>query len=118
LLSDPAAVERGRNQHLPRFSYVISDVIVYIGEGSWANTEYRDTVIQFANAAVENVASAIRPCIIIVHNKCNLHEPMDVDLMTKKFLNLHEGRESCFNKTLRFCKMHFHSGLVSRSISF
>lgn len=28
------------NQHLPRFAYVISDVIVYIGEGSWANTEY------------------------------------------------------------------------------
>lgn len=37
-------IERRRkavNQHLPRFAYVISDVIVYIGEGSWANTEYR-----------------------------------------------------------------------------
>lgn len=74
------------NLHLPRFAYVISDVIVYIGEGSWANTEYRDNVVSFANAAVENVASAIRPCIIIVHNKCNLYEPMDVEVMTKKIL--------------------------------
>eukprot|EP01127_Copromyxa_protea_P015556 TRINITY_DN4488_c0_g1_i2.p1 TRINITY_DN4488_c0_g1~~TRINITY_DN4488_c0_g1_i2.p1 ORF type:complete len:1740 (+),score=308.01 TRINITY_DN4488_c0_g1_i2:97-5220(+) len=81
------------NQHLPRFAYVISDVIVYIGEGSWANTEYRDNVIAFANAAVENVASAIRPCLVIIHNKCNLHEPMDVDVLTKKFLVLHEGGE-------------------------
>lgn len=65
-----------------------------------------DNVIAFANAAVENVASAIRPCLIIIHNKCkcwpsshssnrtgNLHEPMDVDVMTKKFLVLHEGGE-------------------------
>ena len=43
-LNDPSFVEKRRkavNQHLPRFAYVISDVIVYIGEGSWANTEYR-----------------------------------------------------------------------------
>lgn len=52
-----------------------------------------DNVIAFANAAVENVASAIRPCLVIIHNKCNLHEPMDVDVMTKKFLVLHEGGE-------------------------
>eukprot|EP01126_Amoeba_proteus_P057678 TRINITY_DN7358_c0_g2_i4.p1 TRINITY_DN7358_c0_g2~~TRINITY_DN7358_c0_g2_i4.p1 ORF type:complete len:516 (-),score=107.89 TRINITY_DN7358_c0_g2_i4:760-2307(-) len=82
------------NQHLPRFAYVISDVIVYIGEGSWACTDYRDNVVAFANAAVENVASAIRPCLVIIHNKCNLHEPMDVEVMTKKFLMLHEGEET------------------------
>eukprot|EP01125_Pyxidicula_operculata_P010873 TRINITY_DN356_c4_g1_i1.p1 TRINITY_DN356_c4_g1~~TRINITY_DN356_c4_g1_i1.p1 ORF type:complete len:1793 (-),score=294.68 TRINITY_DN356_c4_g1_i1:47-4723(-) len=97
LLNDPSLLERRKkavNQHLPRFAYVISDVIVYIGEGNWGNTEYRDNVVSFANAAVENVASAIRPCIIIVHNKCNLHETMDVDIMTKKFLQLHEPEDN------------------------
>src|SRR5262245_51046456 len=54
-----------------------------------------DNVVAFANAAVENVASAIRPCIIIVHNKCNLHEPMDIDLMTQKFVQLHEAGDVC-----------------------
>eukprot|EP01129_Flabellula_baltica_P009859 TRINITY_DN40_c0_g3_i1.p1 TRINITY_DN40_c0_g3~~TRINITY_DN40_c0_g3_i1.p1 ORF type:complete len:1626 (-),score=289.42 TRINITY_DN40_c0_g3_i1:781-5658(-) len=93
LMMESNMTERRRravSQHLPRFAYVISDVIVYIGEGSWANTEYKDNVVNFAHAAVENVASAIRPCIIIVHNKCNLHEPMDVEVMTEKFLQLHE----------------------------
>jgi hypothetical protein len=83
---------------------------VYIGEGSWANTEYRDNVVSFANAAVENVASAIRPCIIIVHNKCNLYEPMDVDVMTKKFLQLHENNdEVCEMRSLKFFYENFFS---------
>mgnify|MGYP005862006903 CR=1 FL=1 len=61
---------------------IVSDYLVIIILG--------DNVVNFAYAAVENVASAIRPCIIIVHNKCNLHEPMDVEVMTEKFLQLHE----------------------------
>lgn len=48
-----------------------------------------DSVVSFANAAVENVASAIRPCLVIVHNKCGPYEPMDPDEMTKLFLELH-----------------------------
>ncbi len=155
--------QRAVSKNLPRFAYVISDVIVYIGEGSWANTEYRicfffsffpvisflilpfrsfalptfasllllsfpyslsfaqlngppsyfcissspllpyppfflhpakfsilgDNVVSFANAAVENVASAIRPCLVIVHNKSGSYEPMDPDVMTNMFLTLH-----------------------------
>jgi hypothetical protein len=48
-----------------------------------------DNVVSFANAAVENVASAIRPCLVIIHNKSGPYEPMDPDVMTEKFLELH-----------------------------
>jgi hypothetical protein len=44
LVNDRSLVEkrqRAVSKNLPRFAYVISDVIIYIGEGSWANTEYR-----------------------------------------------------------------------------
>jgi len=103
LVTEQSLIERRRkqvNQNLPRFAYVMSDVVVYISEGSWANTEYRDNVVAFANAAVENVASAIRPCLIIVHNKCGPHEVMDVDKMTEKFISLHDSEENPLLKKL------------------
>ncbi len=91
-------------QLLPRLAYLISDVIIFVDVVDAANKDvsintsrfryylakatrynfrflqYFERVYQFAFSAVDRIASAPKPALIILQNKCGSASQLDVEV--------------------------------------
>lgn len=97
--------EESVEQQLPRLAYLLSDVIIFVDVVDAANKDVRppsisfcgsciasyggclyedgqyfDRVYQFAFSAVDRIASAPKPSLIILQNKCGHTSQLDIDV--------------------------------------
>lgn len=75
---------------LPKLAYMLSDVIVFVSNLSFANNTYLEKLSDFASQAVKNVASSTRPSLIMVYNQCPNTQEMDIERATDSFFRGHE----------------------------
>ncbi|ELR17521.1 uncharacterized protein ACA1_062650 [Acanthamoeba castellanii str. Neff] len=89
--------EESVEQQLPRLAYLLSDVIIFVDVVDAANKDYFDRVYQFAFSAVDRIASAPKPSLIILQNKCGQSSQLNVDLATERFWNEHDPHRTLSN---------------------
>lgn len=95
------------SSEFPRFSYLVSDVIVFVSENSWFQGKaYIDEINKFALRCIKNLPSALPPTLILVQNKANIPESSDLDhfdsdKITSEFLSKFDPNrqlQGLFNK--------------------
>lgn len=93
-------------EHLPRLTYIVSDVVIFVSNLDFADHSYFDQVpaviVIFLTyfkvyrstflAATEGVHNAIKPNCILVSNKivCSVGE-LDVERTTNEFFRIHDN---------------------------
>lgn len=88
--------ERRRNAvaaNISRLSYVVSDVVLFVGNESFSNALYAQRLIRLVRSSVENVDSASSPSLVLVYNKCGLDEQFDIERCTEQFFENPENGE-------------------------
>jgi len=80
-------------ENLARLAFVVSDVVVYIWNESFANASYLRRVQQLAHDSTEGVDSANSPALVLVYNKCSLDEQFDIEKCTAEFFENVENKQ-------------------------
>ncbi|KAF0690488.1 Aste57867_18113 [Aphanomyces stellatus] len=76
--------------YFPKIAYLLSDVIVLVGDTSLVNKDYFTRCRDFAMKANVGVSETMcRPSLLIVHNKCSLTANFDVAATTREFMQAH-----------------------------
>lgn len=77
-------------QYFPKIAYLLSDVIVLVGDTSLVNKDYFTRCCEFAEKANKGVSETMcRPSLLIIHNKCSLASVFDVEATTREFMEAH-----------------------------
>ncbi|KAJ5075510.1 rbr-type e3 ubiquitin transferase [Anaeramoeba ignava] len=75
-------------EHFPRLSYLVSNVIVYISTSDFAANKYYSELLKIAKKSTKKVQSAEKPALILVKNKCLKYET-DYEKLTQSFFDEH-----------------------------
>ena len=80
-------------KELARLAFVVSDLVMFIWNESFANASYMQRVRRLAYESTEGVDSASSPALILIYNKCSLDEQFDVEKCTSDFFSNAENAE-------------------------
>ncbi|KDO32069.1 hypothetical protein SPRG_03287 [Saprolegnia parasitica CBS 223.65] len=77
-------------KYFPKIAYLLSDVIVLVGDTSLVNKDYFTRCRDFAIKANVGISETMcRPSMLIVHNKCSLTANFSVEATTAEFMQAH-----------------------------
>ena len=76
---------------MARLAFVVSDVIIFIWNESFANHSYLERVKKLVHQSSDQIDSAYSPSLILIYNKASLDEEMDVEACTKNFFENEEN---------------------------
>ncbi|OQR94085.1 hypothetical protein ACHHYP_01863 [Achlya hypogyna] len=77
-------------KYFPKIAYLLSDVIVLVGDTSLVNKDYFTRCRDFAVKANVGISETMcRPSMLIVHNKCSLTANFNVEATTAEFMQAH-----------------------------
>jgi hypothetical protein len=80
--------------YFPKLAYILSDVVILIGNDDLASTDYLARCREFALKANDGVNQMVnRPLLIIIQNKASLAQSLRFDVITRKFFEIH-GKEA------------------------
>jgi hypothetical protein len=82
---------RAVSENIPRLAFVTSDIVIFVGNESFANATYMKRVRKLVYDATESVDSAQSPALLLIYNKCSLDEEFDPDICTKQFFEKYVG---------------------------
>jgi hypothetical protein len=97
--------------YFPKLAYILSNVVILIGNDDLASTDYLTRCREFALKANDGVSQMVNPpMLIIVQNKGSLAQSQNHDVITKKFFDIH-GQEAAalrpyFSDIKCFCLPH------------
>jgi hypothetical protein len=97
--------------YFPKLAYILSDVVIVIGNDDLASTGYLTRCHEFALKANNGVNQVVyRPMLIIIQNKASLAQSLRFEVITQKFFDIH-GKEahdlrSYFSSIKCFCLPH------------
>ncbi|CAF1446801.1 unnamed protein product, partial [Rotaria sordida] len=97
--------------YFPKLAYILSDVVILLGNDDLASTDYLTRCREFALKANDGVNQMPhRPVLVIIQNKCSLAQSAAPDDVTKKFFDIH-GQEAAtlnlyFSEIKCFCLPH------------
>ncbi|KAJ5066325.1 hypothetical protein M0811_13704 [Anaeramoeba ignava] len=83
------AIERRKSveEHFPRLSYLVSNVIVFISTSDFADNKYYLKLLKNAKKSTQKVQSAEKPALILVKNKCSRKYETDYEKLTQIFFD-------------------------------
>ena len=97
--------------YFPKLAYILSNVVILIGNDDLASTDYLTRCREFAMKANDGVSQMVNlPMLIIVQNKGSLAQCQDHATITQKFFTIH-GEEAAalrryFSDIQCFCLPH------------
>ncbi|CAF1541454.1 unnamed protein product [Adineta ricciae] len=97
--------------YFPKLAYILSNVVILIGNDDLASTDYLTRCHEFALKANDGVNQMVnRPMLIIVQNKGSLAQSKNHEEITKDFFDIH-GQEAAalvpfFSGIKCFCLPH------------
>jgi hypothetical protein len=97
--------------YFPKLAYILSDVIILLGNDDFASTDYLTRCREFALKANDGVSQMVhRPLLIIIQNKASSAQSVKSNLVTQKFFDIH-GQEAAalrpfFSDIKCFCLPH------------
>ncbi|CAF1540480.1 unnamed protein product, partial [Rotaria sp. Silwood1] len=97
--------------YFPKLAYILSNVVILIGNDDLASTDYLTRCREFALKANDGVSQMVNPpMLIIVQNKGSLAQSQNHEEITKKFFDIH-GQEAAalkpyFSDIKCFCLPH------------
>ncbi len=97
--------------YFPKLAYILSNVVILIGNDDLASTDYLTSCREFAMKANDGVSQMVNlPMLIIVQNKGSLVQCQDHAAITQKFFTIH-GEEAAalrpyFSDVQCFCLPH------------
>ncbi|UJR12365.1 hypothetical protein I4U23_016542 [Adineta vaga] len=104
--------------YFPKLAYILSDVVILLGNEDLASTDYLTRCHEFALKANDGVSQIpYRPVLVIIQNKCSVVKSLALDDVTKNFFDIH-GQEAMtlqdyFSEIKCFCLPH--SELLQRT---
>ncbi|KAH3761808.1 hypothetical protein Pelo_6293 [Pelomyxa schiedti] len=78
---------RAVSENLARLAFVMTNIVIFVWNESFANASYLQRVAKLVHNSVESVDSAISPALILIYNKCGLDECFDVEQATAQFFS-------------------------------
>ncbi|CAF2568521.1 unnamed protein product [Rotaria sp. Silwood2] len=97
--------------YFPKLAYILSDVVILLGNDDLACTDYLTRCREFVLKANDGVSQMVdRPLLIIVQNKASIAQSLSYDVVTRKFFEIH-GQEAAdlriyFSGIKCFCLPH------------
>jgi ABC-type dipeptide/oligopeptide/nickel transport system ATPase component len=80
--------------YFPKLAYILSDVVILLGNDDLASTDYLTRCQEFALKANDGVSQMVhRPLLIIIQNKASSIQSVESSAVTQKFFEIH-GQEA------------------------
>ena len=80
--------------YFPKVAYILSDVVILLGNDDLASTDYLTRCREFTVKANDGVSQMVhRPVLIIIQNKASLAQSQHYEVITKSFFEIH-GEEA------------------------
>ena len=97
--------------YFPKLAYILSDVVILLGNDDLASTDYLTRCREFALKANDGVSQMVhRPVLIIIQNKASLAQSQKYETITKSFFDIHgeeaEALRPFYSAIKCFCLPH------------